>query len=157
MIAISNKEKHYKWDKLFNFFESNEAGITHTHTHDGIDYFMYHTLPKIKNREFKNVKNIKTSILELHELSSSLVSMSLSIQEYQKAQEELLDSIIKVLVDAIDSKSAYTGGHRRRVPEIAQMLTKVAHDKEYGIFKEMRRVLQNYMPLKTDLLKSLSL
>jgi len=61
---------------------------------------------KIKNRDFHQVKNIKTHIFELQELSNSLVSMSISIQEYQKAQEELLDSIIKVLADAIDAKSA---------------------------------------------------
>jgi len=91
---------------------------------------------KIKNRDFHQVKNIKTYIFELHELSDSLVSMSVSIQEYQEAQEKLLDSIIKVLADAIDSKSAYTGGHCRRVPEIAQMLTKVASDKKDGLFKE---------------------
>ncbi len=91
---------------------------------------------KIKDRDFKKVKSINTSILELHELSNSLVLMSLSIQEYQKAQEKLLDSIIKVLADAIDAKSAYTGGHCRRVPEIAQMLTKVASDKKEGIFKD---------------------
>ena len=199
LLATSNKEKLYMWDKVFDFFSDNADGITHKHIHDGIEYFIYHTLPKIKtgnlhigiimpknklmqpyiqsienslyaaialillsiplafysssiivkpirslmlenekikNREFNNVKNIKTSILELHELSSSLVSMSLSIQEYQKAQEKLLDSIIKVLADAIDSKSAYTGGHCRRVPEIAQMLTKVAHNKQDGVFKE---------------------
>ena len=91
---------------------------------------------KIKNRKFSEVRNIKTSILELHELSSSLVAMSVSIQEYQKSQEKLLDSIIKVLADAIDAKSAYTGGHCRRVPEIAQMLTKVAHNQVDGVFKE---------------------
>jgi len=91
---------------------------------------------KIKNRDFDKVQNINSSILELHELSSSLVSMSTSIQEYQKSQEKLLDSIIKVLADAIDAKSAYTGGHCRRVPEIAQMLTKVASDKKNGAFKD---------------------
>ena len=36
---------------------------------------------KIKNRDFDKVQNINSSILELHELSSSLVSMSTSIQE----------------------------------------------------------------------------
>ncbi len=199
LLATSNKEKLYKWDKLFNFFSNNNNGITHEHTHEGTEYFIYHTLAKdkrgklnlgiimpkkklmqpymqsienslylaivlilfsiplafyssslivkpirslmlenekIKNREFNKVKNIKTSISELHELSISLVSMSISIQEYQKSQEELLDSIIKVLADAIDAKSAYTGGHCKRVPEIAQMLSKVASDKKDGLFKE---------------------
>lgn len=91
---------------------------------------------KIKDREFSEVKHIDTSILELHELSSSLVLMSISIQEYQKSQEELLDSIIKIIAQAIDAKSAYTGGHCNRVPEIAEMLTKVASDKNEGPFKE---------------------
>jgi len=199
LIATSNKEKLYNWGELFGFFKSNENGITHTHTHDDSEYFIYHTLTKaktgklnigiimpknklmqpyihsiensmyvaiglillsiplafyssslivkpirslmlenekIQNREFNKVKNINTSILELHELSLSLVSMSVSIQEYQKSQEELLDSIIKVLADAIDAKSAYTGGHCRRVPEIAQKLTKVAHNQKDGVFKE---------------------
>ena len=97
---------------------------------------LMHENEKITNRDFANVQDIQTSILELHQLSGSLVSMSLSIQEYQKSQEKLLDSIIKVLANAIDAKSAYTGGHCRRVPEIAQKLTKVASDTQDGVFKE---------------------
>ena len=91
---------------------------------------------KITNRDFNKVIKIETNIIELDNLSNSLVSMSQSIQEYQKAQEELLDSIIKVIAEAIDSKSAYTGGHCRRVPEIAQMLTEVANNTKDGAFKE---------------------
>lgn len=91
---------------------------------------------KITKRDFDQVTNIQTNIIELNNLSNSLVSMSKNIQEYQKSQEELLDSIIKVIAEAIDSKSAYTGGHCRRVPEIAQMLTEVAHNKKDGVFKE---------------------
>ncbi len=91
---------------------------------------------KVTNRKFDTVKKIETNIIEIDNLSDSLVTMSNSIQEYQKAQEKLLDSIIKVIAEAIDSKSAYTGGHCRRVPEIAQMLTEVAHNKTDGIFKD---------------------
>ena len=91
---------------------------------------------KVKHREFDKVENIDTSILELHELSRSLVSMSTNIQEYQKSQEELLDAIIKIIAEAIDAKSAYTGGHCNRVPLIAEMLTKVASDKKDGLFKD---------------------
>jgi len=77
---------------------------------------------KIKNREFNKVSNVQTNIVEFHELSTSFVSMSKSIQDYQKSQEELLNSIIKLIAEAIDAKSPYTGGHCKRVPEIAQML-----------------------------------
>ncbi|MEA3372211.1 MAG: HD domain-containing phosphohydrolase [Campylobacterota bacterium] len=93
---------------------------------------------KIKARHFDEVLPIKTNISELIDLSDSLVSMSLSIQEYQKAQAELMDSFIKLIADAIDAKSAYTGGHCQRVPEIAIMLAKVANDSDNSAFKDFR-------------------
>jgi len=93
---------------------------------------------KIKNREFEKVQNIKTNIIEFTELSNSLVSMSSNIQEYQKSQEELLDSIVKLIAEAIDTKSRYTGGHCRRVPEIAQMLINVVSRSNDEIFKDFK-------------------
>ena len=90
---------------------------------------------KIIKRDFKNVTQVKTGILELHQLSVSLVSMSKSIQEYQKSQENLLDAIIKLIAQAIDAKSTYTGGHCKRVPQIAQMLAKVVNDDK-KVFKD---------------------
>ena len=90
---------------------------------------------KIKNREFERVKKIDTNIIEFMELSDSFVSMSQSIKEYQDAQEKLLDSIVKLIAEAIDAKSAYTGGHCKRVPEIAKMLVNEANQSHKGIFK----------------------
>jgi HD-GYP domain-containing protein (c-di-GMP phosphodiesterase class II) len=91
---------------------------------------------KIKYRKFSEVSEINTSITEFIELSDSLVIMSKSIQQYQKSQEELLNSIIKIIAQAIDTKSSYTGGHCNRVPKIAIMLTEEASDKREGIFKD---------------------
>ena len=90
---------------------------------------------KIKGRNFDEVTRVKTNISELIDLSDSLVSMSQSIQEYQKAQAELMDSFIKLIADAIDAKSAYTGGHCQRVPELAMILAGVANKAEDGPFK----------------------
>ena len=42
------------------------------------------------------------------------------------AQEELMESMIKILAGAIDAKSAYTGNHCKRVPELAAMLAEEA-------------------------------
>ena len=81
---------------------------------------------KIKNRKFETVQGIKTNIVEYLELSDSLVNMSKSICDYQKSQEELLDAIVKLIAEAIDAKSPYTGGHCKRVPKIAQMLLQEA-------------------------------
>lgn len=43
-----------------------------------------------------------------------------------EAQKNLMDSIIKMVAGAIDAKSAYTGGHCARVPELAVMLAEEA-------------------------------
>lgn len=85
---------------------------------------------KIKNRQFSEVVPIKSNIIELSDLSDSLDSMSHSIQAYQKAQQELMDSFIRLIAEAIDSKSAYTGGHCQRVPDLAMMLTKIVNDSD---------------------------
>lgn len=91
---------------------------------------------KVKNRQFSEVNTIDTYIKEFQELSHSLVSLSKSVRSYEKSQEELLDSIIKVMAEAIDTKSPYTGKHCARVPEIAQMLLDAANASTLDTFKE---------------------
>jgi len=91
---------------------------------------------KVIQRKFSEVVPIKTDIKELYDFSLSFVSMSKSIQAYQKSQEELLDAVIKLIAQAIDAKSIYTGGHCRRVPEIAQTLADLASKSDDKPFKE---------------------
>jgi len=91
---------------------------------------------KIRARDFEDVVVVKTHIIELHRLSKSLVQMAESIQAYQKAQKELMDSFIKLIADAIDAKSPYTGGHCKRVPLIATMLVEEAGKADTGTLKE---------------------
>ena len=97
---------------------------------------------KIKNRDFQDVKSIETHIIEFEELSDSQVAMSQTVQEYQLSQEELLNAIIKVLAEAIDAKSPYTGGHCKRVPEIAQLLLDEAN-RDDGVFKDFSLTSQD--------------
>jgi HD-GYP domain-containing protein (c-di-GMP phosphodiesterase class II) len=87
---------------------------------------------EIAQNKYDNVKPVKTTIYEFHKLSTSIVSMSKSIQKYEKEQINLIDSFIKILAEAIDSKSAYTGGHCKRVPELAISLAKVACESKHG-------------------------
>jgi len=90
---------------------------------------------KIKNREFTKVQKIDTRIVEFIELSNSLVGMSQNIDAYQKSQAKLLDSIVKLIAQAVDAKSHYTGGHCERVPEIAQLLIDAANNSQKEPFK----------------------
>lgn len=91
---------------------------------------------KIRQRKFDDIEKIDTQIYELNELSNSLVSMSISIKEYQQAQKKLMDSFIELIANAIDEKSKYTGGHCMRVPLIAIQLANKASDSKEEVFKD---------------------
>ena len=91
---------------------------------------------KVSNREFDQVMYVPTYIQELHELSGSLVSMSKAICAYAESQKELLDSFIKLIAQAIDEKSPYTGGHCERVPKLAMLLAETASEQTTGPFKD---------------------
>ena len=49
----------------------------------------------------------------------------------------LFEGVIDLTVEAIDEKSAYTGGHCRRVPILAKMLTDAVCDDQEGAFKDI--------------------
>ncbi len=53
---------------------------------------------------------------------SKSAAIAIETRQLILAHESLLQSIIKLIADAIDTKSRYTGGHCRRVPELAIML-----------------------------------
>ena len=91
---------------------------------------------KIKQREFESIKLIDTNIIEYLELSNSLVTMSKSIHNYQEEQKKLLDSIVKLIAEAIDAKSTYTAGHCKRVPQIANLLLNSADKSNMGVLKD---------------------
>jgi len=91
---------------------------------------------KISKRDFKNVRLIDTNIKEFYELSLSLVNMSKSIKDYQEKQIELMDSFIKLIASAIDTKSDYTGSHCKRVPVLTNLLAQAASNSNESIFKD---------------------
>ncbi|MEJ2202426.1 MAG: phosphohydrolase, partial [Desulfuromonadaceae bacterium] len=93
---------------------------------------------KVKKREFERVTTVKSNICELLELSDSLVAMAGSIQAYQKAQEELMDSFLRLISESIDAKSTYTSGHCNRVPELATRLARAASASELPCFTGFR-------------------
>ena len=81
---------------------------------------------KIVKRQFDQVGQVNTRVREISELSRSIFYMATSIQEYQEAHKELLESFIELIAQAIDQKSPHTSGHCERVPELAIMLAEAA-------------------------------
>jgi HD-GYP domain-containing protein (c-di-GMP phosphodiesterase class II)/ABC-type amino acid transport substrate-binding protein len=90
---------------------------------------------KVRRREYDLVERVPSKIQELDELSESMVSMVESIRAYELAQRKLMDSIIQLIAQAIDDKSAYTGGHCERVPELALMLAESASSSSLPAFR----------------------
>ncbi|SHO56583.1 HD domain-containing phosphohydrolase [Vibrio quintilis] len=93
---------------------------------------------KIQKRRFKAVKHVPSHIREINDLSLSILSMADSIEDYQRNQQELVDSFIQLIAQAIDEKSPYTGGHCARVPELAIMLAEAAEKSDLPAFRSFK-------------------
>jgi len=89
---------------------------------------------KVQRREYAKVLRVNSHVRELDELSRSMVSMVAAIQAHELAQRALMDAFIELIAQAIDDKSAYTGGHCKRVPELAFMLAEHASASQLPVF-----------------------
>jgi HD-GYP domain-containing protein (c-di-GMP phosphodiesterase class II) len=69
---------------------------------------------------------------EIVQALASQAAIALDNQQLLHSQKELLESFIKLIANAIDAKSPYTGGHCTRVPIITEMLCKAACDAVDG-------------------------
>lgn len=64
----------------------------------------------------------EASFIEFVTKLSGMLAVSIETRQLIEAQKALLDAVIKLMADAIDAKSPYTGGHCERVPQLAAML-----------------------------------
>jgi HD-GYP domain-containing protein (c-di-GMP phosphodiesterase class II) len=68
----------------------------------------------------------------LVEALASQAAIALENQMLLDAQKNLFRAVLKIFDSAIDAKSAYTGGHCHRVPELTNMLARAADAAETG-------------------------
>lgn len=86
-----------------------------------------------KNSDF--AKNpISPTLLAFIEALSGTAAIAIDNQKMIADQKNLLESLIELVAGAIDAKSAYSGAHCQRVPELSKMLAKAACDKKEGPF-----------------------
>ncbi|MDO6719715.1 transporter substrate-binding domain-containing protein [Psychrosphaera sp. 1_MG-2023] len=90
---------------------------------------------QISNRDYSVVKVAPSNIIEVKRLSLAIKKMSNNLYNHELAQKGLIDAMVKLIAQAIDDKSPYTGGHCNRVPELSEMLLKVACKENTGIFE----------------------
>lgn len=67
---------------------------------------------------------------------SGAAAVAIETRQLIEAQQRLLDAIIKLLANAIDAKSPYTGGHCERVPLLADALMNQVIAADHGPYAE---------------------
>lgn len=87
---------------------------------------------------------VEDSLLGFIDALSGSAAVSLENQELIKLQRALFESFVKVIASAIDAKSAYTGGHCGRVPELAKMLARAACDATEGPYRDFNLDAQGW-------------
>lgn len=85
---------------------------------------------------FGQDKKLDLGRMAFIEALSGFSAVTLEGREMLKMQKDLLESFIKLIAGAIDSKSPYTGGHCQRVPVLTKLLAQKACDVNDGAFKD---------------------
>ena len=75
---------------------------------------------------------------KLAESLASQAAIALTNSQLIGDLKHLLEKFIEVIANAIDDKSPYTGGHCRRVPEIASLLANAINDSKHITFADVR-------------------
>ncbi|MCH2108036.1 MAG: GAF domain-containing protein [Polyangiaceae bacterium] len=88
---------------------------------------------------------------ELQEIVAALAAqaaLALDNKLLLEAQKELLESFIKLIATAIDSKSPYTGGHCERVPVLTEMLVQSLCDTQTGPYGDFQLDSEEWYELR---------
>lgn len=73
---------------------------------------------------------------QLAESLASQAAVALTQKRLVNELQELFESFIKMIANAIDDKSPYTGGHCRRIPVLTMMLAEAVHADKSGPLKD---------------------
>lgn len=69
---------------------------------------------------------------------ASQAAVALENAELIRSLKDLFDAVIRSIASAIDEKSAYTGGHIRRVTELTMMIAHRINDCKNGLFGDVK-------------------
>jgi HD-GYP domain-containing protein (c-di-GMP phosphodiesterase class II) len=96
----------------------------------------------------KEVVSFTQSHQRLVESLASQAAVAMTNQTLISGLKNLFESFIKLIADAIDEKSPYTGGHCQRVPELTMMLAEAAMKTDSGPFKDFSMTEKEFYELK---------
>src|SRR5690606_19391524 len=82
------------------------------------------------------------------EALAAQAGIALENQALLAEQQALLDAFIRILAEAIDQKSPYTGRHCERVPELTEMVTQALCDADDGPFASFSLAPEQWRELR---------
>lgn len=91
-----------------------------------------------KDRHTGAITSFSDADQRLAESLASQAAIALTNRQLITQLERLFESFIKLINEAIDEKSPYTGGHCQRVPSLTMMLAEAASAAENGPLREFR-------------------
>ena len=98
--------------------------------------------------ETGNVVPFMPNDQRLAEALASQAAIVLTNNNLNLALKDLLEKFIEIIAAAIDEKSPYTGGHCRRVPDIAMLLGKAVHNTVHGVHAQTTFSDEEFYELK---------
>ncbi len=96
----------------------------------------------------KQIIAFSDSHQRLVESLASQAAVALTNQNLIAGLKSLFESFIKLIADAIDEKSPYTGGHCQRVPELTMMLAEAAIKTDVGPLRDFTMTEKEVYELK---------
>lgn len=96
----------------------------------------------------KEIISFSSSNQRLVESLASQAAIALTNHQLIDGLKNLFEAFIKLIADAIDEKSPYTGGHCQRVPELTMMLAEAAIQDKTGAFQDFNLTEQELYELK---------
>ena len=96
----------------------------------------------------KQIIPFSDSHQRLVESLASQAAVALTNQNLISGLKDLFESFIKLIADAIDEKSPYTGGHCQRMPELTMMLAEAAIKTNTGPFRDFTMTEKQVYELK---------
>jgi HD-GYP domain-containing protein (c-di-GMP phosphodiesterase class II) len=96
----------------------------------------------------KEIVSFTEAHQRLVESLASQAAVALTNHNLIEGLKNLFEAFIKLIADAIDEKSPYTGGHCQRVPELTIMLAQAAIKANKGPFKDFNLTEKEFYELK---------
>ena len=121
------------WDKRHGYRSKSFLTVPMKNHEDNIIGVLQ--LLNAKNTNTGEIASFSTSIKMIESLASQ-AAIVITNKNLIRELEVLFESFIKLIATAIDKKSAYTGGHCSRVPEITMMLADAVGKIKSGKYKD---------------------